>query len=321
MIVITGGSGLIGSNLLKKLNKENINNIIIVDDLSDGKKFINIKDNKFADYMDKDDFILSVMDKKFLKNITAIYHLGACTNTKEWNGKFLLKNNFEYSKIIFENCIESKTPFFYASSASVYGTGKQGFREEPQCENPINMYAFSKLIFDNYIRRNLTRCKFPVVGLRYFNVFGMGEFHKNDMGSVILKFYKEILELGKCRLFKESDGFKKGEQKRDYISATDCAEANYLLLEKPPQNGIYNFGTGKAKSFNEIAKTVLDWFLEKDSKKAKIEYIDFPADLIGSYQSFTEADMSKFNSEFLNFTPIETQTAIYDYLDEIRKKS
>jgi ADP-L-glycero-D-manno-heptose 6-epimerase len=287
MYVVTGGAGFIGSNLVKALNERGHADILVVDDLTDGRKFRNIVDCEIYDYWDKDEFLTRMTQGTNLaKQIKIVFHQGACSTTTEWNGRFMMQNNYEYSKILLHHCLAAKIPFIYASSAAVYGQDKI-FKEVPNHETPLNVYGYSKLQFDRYVRRFLAGASSQVVGLRYFNVYGPRENHKSSMASVIYHFYNQLLDSGKVQLFEGSDGYEPGEQRRDFIFIDDVVKVNLWFMDQPAAKGIYNVGTGQSRSFNDVARAVIHWF-----QKGDIQYISFPSHLKGVYQSFTEADIS-----------------------------
>ncbi len=238
MIVVTGGAGFIGSQIISGLNKLGRENVLVVDDLSDGKKFENLKVNKIADYIDKTDFRRLIEKRDQLcDKIELIFHQGACSTTTEWDGQYMMDNNYTYSKELLHFAQEKSVPFFYASSAAVYGINTQ-FSEAPENESPINVYGYSKLLFDNYVRAMLPNIKSQVVGLRYFNVFGPGEAHKKSMASVAYHFNNQLKETGELKLFEGSDGYADGEQLRDFIYVADVVDVNLWLMDKP---GCYRY--------------------------------------------------------------------------------
>jgi len=297
MIIVTGGAGFIGSNLVRGLNDRGLNNILVVDDLSDGNKVSNIEDCDIQDYMDKDDFLRRIQQGIEFEGMSAMYHQGACSDTMESDGRYIMQTNYEYSKSLFHYCGERGIPFIYASSASVYGSGET-FKEDEKFEQALNAYAYSKLLFDRYVRKNRAVSQSQVVGLRYFNVYGQGEQHKGRMASVAYHFFNQYHEQGHVNLFAGTGGYADGEQLRDFVWVDDVVDVNLHFLEHPEDGGIFNVGTGRAQSFNDVAATVLNT-LEGCQKTAaewvtdgKLQYIPFPAALAGKYQSFTKADLT-----------------------------
>jgi len=313
MIIVTGGAGFIGSNIVKALNNKGIDDILVVDDLTDGRKFKNIVDCQIADYLDKDEFIEQVMDgEDFAGKIEAVYHEGACSDTTEWNGQFMMDNNYEYSKILLDYCLERKIPFIYASSAAVYGGGSV-FEENAQCEKPLNVYGYSKFLFDQYVRKLMPTVSSQVVGTRYFNVYGPREFHKDTMASVAFHNHNQIQKEGVVKLFEGYDGYGDGEQSRDFVYVGDVAAVNLWFMDNPQVSGIFNIGTGRSQSFKEVSNAVIDWH-----KKGRIEFIPFPEHLKGRYQSFTEANITAlrnagYEADFK--TVSEGVKAYLDWLD------
>jgi len=286
MIIVTGGAGFIGSNIVKTLNEQGVSDILVVDNLKNGVKFKNIADCEIADYLDKQDFLERVKNKQsFAKNVEAIFHEGACSSTTEWDGHYMMQNNYEYSKALLHYCLEQKIAYLYASSASVYGSGTV-FKETREHEEPLNVYGYSKFLFDQYVRRHLATAKSQVVGFRYFNVYGPRESHKGSMASVAFHHYNQIRETGKVRLFEGCDGYGNGEQRRDFIYVGDAVAVNLWFMQHPDKSGIYNLGTGRSQPFNDIASSVIDVH-----GSGELEYIPFPDHLKGRYQSFTEADI------------------------------
>lgn len=287
MIIVTGGAGFIGSNLVKALNAIGRNDILVVDDLHDGTKFRNLVDCKILDYQDRADFLHKIMhDEPLGSKVDVIFHQGACSKTTEWDGAYMMRNNYEYSKSLFQYCLNEYIPFIYASSAAIYGK-TQCFQEKPECELPVNIYGYSKLLFDQYVRRYFPNPKSQVVGLRYFNVYGPRETHKGSMASVAYHFNRQLLQDGKIRLFVGSDGYADGEQLRDFVLVDDVVKVNLWFWQNHGKSGIYNVGTGKARSFNAIAQAVLAFH-----GGGTIEYIPFPEKLHDSYQSYTQADLT-----------------------------
>ena len=313
MIVVTGGAGFIGSNLVKALNQKGYTNIIVVDNLKNGVKFRNLVDCQIADYYDKRDFFEHLQNKSLKKKITAMFHLGACSSTTEWDGHYIMQNNYEYSKLLLHFCLKRGIPFIYASSASVYGNGTV-FKEELQYEKPINMYAYSKFLFDQYVRQYLSdpELESQIVGLRYFNVYGARENHKAGMASVAFHFNNQIKISNKLKLFEGCDGYENGEQRRDFIHVQDTVDVKLWLFENPQVSGIFNVGTGRSQTFNEVAQAVLSWH-----NSGEIEYIPFPDHLKGSYQSFTQADMSALITAGYSQPFKDVQTGVKLYLDQL----
>ncbi len=292
MIIVTGGAGFIGSNIVKTLNQQGRTDIIIVDNLSDGTKFRNIVDCNIADYWDKDDFLNRVQTNTGLPNkIDVIFHEGACSSTTEWDGKYMMQNNYAFSKTLLHYCLDHSIAFIYASSAATYGDTKQ-FTESREFEGPLNVYGYSKWQFDQYIRSLNLDNKSQVVGLRYFNVYGPREQHKGSMASVAFHLHNQLLKGENPKLFEGCDGYENGEQLRDFIYVDDIVAVNLWLFAHPEVHGIFNVGTGKAQSFKDVAEAVIDFH-----QKGQIEYIPFPDHLKGSYQSYTQADMSKLRLE------------------------
>ena len=314
MIVITGGAGFIGSNLVQALNAHGRNDILVVDHLKNGVKFKNIADGEILDYLDKDSFLEDVRAGCELGEKTdAIVHLGACSSTTEWDGHFMMHNNYEYSKALLHYCLERRIPYIYASSASVYGGGRV-FKEQRSHEEPLNVYGYSKFLFDQYVRRLMPSFQSQVVGLRYFNVYGPRESHKDSMASVAFHLNNQLLESGRLRLFEGCDGYADGEQRRDFVYVGDTCKVKLWLLDNPKVSGIYNVGTGRSQSFNEVAQAVIDWH-----GSGEIEYIPFPENLRGCYQSHTEADISALRAAGYraDFMPVEA--GVPRYLDWLHR--
>ncbi len=292
MIVVTGGAGFVGSNLVKALNERGRNDVLVVDDLSDGTKFVNLADCTLGDYLDKDDFRARVEaalrgEPSRLPPIEAIFHEGACSDTTECVGRFMLDNNFEYSKVLLHYCQQQGIPFLYASSAATYG-GSQVFREEPEYEKPLNVYGYSKLLFDQYVRQHWDEFTSQVVGFRYFNVYGPREQHKGKMASVAYHNHTQISAGQGLRLFGGWDGYEAGMQSRDFVYVGDVVNVNLWFLDNPDKSGIFNLGSGRAEPFKAIAEAVIDFH-----GRGRIEYIDFPDELKGRYQSYTRADITR----------------------------
>ena len=314
MIVVTGGAGFIGSNIVKALNDIGKTNILVVDNLKDGTKFHNISDCEIMDYMDKNDFLEKIeKNSSFEEPIEIIFHEGACSATTEWDGKFMMDVNYEYSKSLLHYCLEDKIPFIYASSASVYGDG-QTFKETREFEKPLNVYGYSKFLFDQYVRRQMPKIESQVVGLRYFNVYGPREQHKGSMASVAFHFNDQIKSGAVVKLFEGCDGYENGEQRRDFIFVGDVVNVNLWLFENPQVLGIFNLGTGRSQSFNDVANAVVAWH-----NKGDIEYIPFPEQLKGRYQSFTQAEMSSLINAGYSERFKTVEEGVKQYLDWLNK--
>jgi ADP-L-glycero-D-manno-heptose 6-epimerase len=288
MIVVTGGAGFVGSNLVRALNVAGDNEILIVDRL--GENFRNLCDRRFSDFMEPEDFTRAI-GRGLLNDITTIFHQGACADTTCQDGHYMMENNFSFSKTLLHFALDRKIPLVYASSASVYGAGRDS-KPIPEYERPLNLYALSKLAFDNHVRSLMQTASSTVVGLRYFNVYGPGERHKGRMASMVYQLYRQIKESGIARLFDGTDGYQAGEQRRDFVFVGDVARLNLFFSRKlQVTRGIFNVGTGISRSFNDVAKALIGTIGHGD-----IQYIPFPEELRGKYQSFTEADVTELRS-------------------------
>ena len=311
MIIVTGGAGFIGSNIVKELNRRGRNDILIVDDLKDGQNYKNLRGLEFIDYQHKDDFLQSIEDDDFDgSDIDAVFHEGACSDTMEYDVNYMMKVNYEYSKSVLHFCLQHRIPFMYASSASTYGSGKHGFREGNECEDALNPYAFSKLAFDRYVRQVLPEAHSQIVGLKYFNVYGPQEHHKGKMASIFYQLYNQIKETDKVRLFKGIDGYGDGEQRRDFVYVKDVVKVNLWFWENHGPSGIYNCGTGHAHTYNEVGQAVIDAL-----GTGHIEYREFPEVLRGKYQNYTEADKTKLLAAGYDQGFHEMKDAVKEYCD------
>ncbi len=300
-IVVTGAAGFIGSNLVRALNARGEADIIAVDNLRDADKFRNLADCDLADYLDQDEFISRITNGDFEDDITAVLHQGACSDTMESDGRFMLRNNYRYSVTLLDHCQDNDIPFLYASSASVYGAGTE-FTEKRENEAPLNVYGYSKYLFDQYVRRMLPERTAQVAGFRYFNVYGPRERHKGAMASVAFHLFHQYRSGGRVKLFEGSGGYAAGEQRRDFVFVDDVVRVNLDFLDHPERSGIFNLGTGNAETFNEVALATVNACRASEGKlpltlpelvhQGALEYIPFPPKLIGKYQSFTQADLT-----------------------------
>ncbi len=307
MIVVTGGAGFIGANIVHTLNQRGETDILVVDDLTDGTRFRNLAQLDITDYMDKHEFLDKVKTNTLPAGIRAIFHEGACSDTTEWDGKFMMENNYTYSKVLLHWCLENKVPFLYASSAAVYGASDE-FREERSCEKPLNVYGYSKWQFDQYVRKILPSAESQVVGFRYFNVYGPREQHKGKMASVAYHLHEQIKVGQNPKLFEGWDGYSDGGQQRDFVYVDDVCNVNLWFFDNPGKSGIFNLGTGRAQSFLEVANAVIEYH-----QKGSVEFIPFPDELKGRYQSFTQADVTELrNAGYTEeFTDVEGGVARY----------
>jgi ADP-L-glycero-D-manno-heptose 6-epimerase len=299
-IAVTGAAGFIGSNLVRALNARGLHNIIAVDNLTRADKFRNLVDCEIADYLDKRDFLERIGAGEFDGALDAVLHQGACSDTMETDGRYMMENNYRYSCALLDWAQEEEIPFIYASSAAVYGGGRV-FSESREHESPLNVYGYSKFLFDQVVRRRMRDLTAQVVGFRYFNVYGPGEAHKARMASVAWHFFNQCAAGGPVRLFRGTNGYADGEQRRDFVSVEDVVNVNLHFLDDGGNSGIYNVGTGRAQSFNDVAVAVVNAWrahrgqaaagLEELQAQGAIEYIAFPDALRGKYQSYTEADV------------------------------
>jgi ADP-L-glycero-D-manno-heptose 6-epimerase len=311
MIVVTGGAGFIGSAIVWRLNQLGNDNILIVDELGIDEKWKNLTSLKFADYMNKWEFLDKIETESDL-NIEAIIHMGANSSTTEKDADHLIENNYEYTKSLASYSLKNNVRFIYASSAATYGDGSLGFADnENEINNlrPLNMYGYSKQLFDLWSIRNKFTDK--IAGVKYFNVYGPNEYHKGDMRSVVNKAYDQIKETGKVKLFKsENPLYKDGEQKRDFIYIKDAVEMTLYFLFNKEKNGIYNVGSGKAGTWKALVKSIFNAL----GKPVKIDYIDLPSHLKSKYQYFTEADISKIKKAGYSHPPFSLEDGVADYV-------
>ena len=313
MIIVTGCNGFIGSNLVSQLNKLGFKNIIGVDDLSKKENLLNIAHCEIEELLDIEEFERDYLQKdNSLSQVEKIFHQGACSDTMEWDAEYMIKNNYSFSQKLLDFAERNSIAFIYASSASVYGDGKE-FEEIRENENPINLYAFSKYLFDQLVRQKITDNKIQIVGLRYFNVYGPNESHKGHMASVAYHLHEQLKEGKDVQLFEGSGGFGPGEQRRDFIYVDDVVKVNLWFMNQPDISGIFNVGTGKSQTFNEVAKAVIEWH-----GKGSIRYIPFPKELIDSYQSFTEANIDKLRQAGYQEDFLDVQSGVKLYLDRLQ---
>jgi len=321
VIIVTGAAGFIGSNLVHALNRRGETDIVAVDNLTRADKFRNLVDAEIADYVDKSAF-LARLDR--YAHARAIFHQGACSDTMESDGRYMMDNNFAYSLSLLEHANAHRIPFIYASSAAVYG-GSQRFVEEREFEKPLNVYGYSKFLFDQVVRRRLPSSATQVVGLRYFNVYGPRETHKGRMASVAFHNFGQFRTEGRVRLFAGWDGWEAGQQTRDFIHVDDVAAVNLHFLDHPQTSGVFNLGTGRAQPFNDVAATVVNTMRRLEGRaelplaelvrEGLIEYVPFPDALKGKYQSFTQADDTRLRAAGYRAPFATVQEGVASYVE------
>ena len=330
-VVVTGAAGFIGANIVKGLNARGIDDIIVVDDLSQGDKFRNIADLKIADYVDLDDFYPRFEEGHYGK-VEAVFHEGACSDTMEQDGKYMMDNNYTLSCELFQACQRYGTRLLYASSAATYG-GSETFREEPAFEGPLNVYGYSKLLFDQRMRRELgttfEKAKIQVAGFRYFNVYGPREQHKGRMASVAYHQFHQFRNEGKVKLFGEYGGYARGEQMRDFVFVDDVVAVNLWFFDNPGKSGIFNLGSGRAQPFNDVAVAVVNTLrslqgeaalpLAEIAARGLIEYIPFPDALRGKYQCYTQADLGALRAAGCAHEFHSVQDGVSQYVRELAR--
>lgn len=325
MIIVTGGAGFIGSNLVRGLNRRGEDEILVVDDLADSSKVANLRGCRFVDYMDREEFLAAAGSGGLLPP-RCIFHQGACSDTMEGDGRFMMDVNYAYSKKLLQYAVENAVPFVYASSASVYGGG-QVFAEDEGNEDALNVYAFSKLQFDRYVRRMTTQTGSQIVGLRYFNVYGPRERHKGRMASVARHFYRQYREHGRIELFVGSGGYRDGAQERDFVWVGDVVEVNLYFMDHPDVSGIFNVGTGASRSFNDVALAVIGaceeapMSLDEAVSSGRIRYIPFPEGLRERYQSYTRADTGKLRTAGYDADFVALENGIREYIEQLKEES
>lgn len=322
-VVVTGAAGMIGSNIAHGLNAAGVDDIIAVDDLRDGQKFRNLLGVALSDYFDQDEFY-GRFSRRELGKIAAVFHQGACSDTMEHDGRLMLRNNYRCSKDLLEACQVQGVRLMYASSAAIYGSSMT-FREQPRFERPLNVYGYSKLLFDDAVRRMLAGASSQVVGLRYFNVYGPREQHKGRMASVAFHHFNQYRDTGKVRLFAEYGGYGPGQQSRDFVYVDDVVAVNLWFLAHPQCSGVFNLGTGRAQAFNEVAHATVNacraqrgepaLTLEQQIKQGMVEYIPIPEALVGKYQCHTEADLSVLRAAGCDHEFAEVATGVRRYVE------
>jgi ADP-L-glycero-D-manno-heptose 6-epimerase len=328
-IVVTGAAGFIGANLVKALNERGMKNIIAVDNLTRADKFRNLVDCDIADYVDKHDFIARIQAGHYDGEIDAIFHEGACSDTMEGDGHYMMENNYRYSMILLDWCQDQDVQFLYASSAATYGSTST-FREERQYEGPLNVYGYSKFLFDQIVRQRLAqKPSSQIVGFRYFNVYGPREAHKGRMASVAFHNYNQFRAEGKVRLFEGSHGYGNGGQQRDFVFVDDVARVNLFFLDHPGKSGIFNLGSGRAQSFNDVAVAAVNGCrkakdegpLTLDELRAQglLEYIAFPEALKGKYQAYTQADLTKLREAGYDAPMATVEEGVTRYMEWLHK--
>jgi ADP-L-glycero-D-manno-heptose 6-epimerase len=324
LTVVTGAAGFIGSRLVAALNQAGITRILAVDNLANGAKSRNLASVEIDDYLDKRDFLAQLETGRLDGSVGAVLHQGACSDTMETDGRYVMDNNYACSKALFDWCQDEEVPFIYASSAAVYGAGK-AFGEARENEAPLNVYAYSKFLFDQYVRRRIDERGAQVAGLRYFNVYGPNEAHKGRMASVAFHAFNQFRAEGRVRLFVGSDGYGDGEQQRDFVHVDDVVGVNLWLLDHPEVSGIFNCGTGRAQTFNEVAAAVVntvegvDLSIQELVDKGFIEYIPFPPQLVGKYQSYTQADLGLLREAGYDGPFRGVAEGVADYVRELLK--
>jgi ADP-L-glycero-D-manno-heptose 6-epimerase len=326
--IVTGAAGFIGSNLVKALNDRGEYNIIAVDNLKHADKFKNLVDCEIADYIDKNDFLKKLQEGFFDGLVTAVLHQGACSDTMETDGRYMMENNYLYTLELLNYCQNEEISFLYASSASVYG-GSSVFKESREYEAPLNVYAYSKFLLDQIVRRRWHKLSAQVVGLRYFNVYGPREQHKGRMASVAYHFFNQYMTEGKVKLFEGCDGYANGGQLRDFVSIEDVVKVNMYFLDHPNKSGIFNLGTGKAQSFNDVAVATINTLRSAEGKPALnlaelqqqglIIYIPFPDQLRGKYQSYTQADIGALLGSGYIEPFLSVEQGVARYVNQMRK--
>ena len=320
--VVTGAAGFIGSRIVEALNRAGVSDIVAVDNLQHADKMRNLVRLDIADFLDKGEFLRRL--DSFDGAVEALLHQGACSDTMESDGRYMMENNYRYSKTLLDWCQEGEVPLIYASSASVYGAGAE-FREERSCERPLNVYGYSKFLFDQLVRRALPGKSAQIAGFRYFNVYGPNEAHKGRMASVAFHAYQQLISAGRVQLFEGSAGYGNGEQRRDFVYVDDVVEVNLWCLEHREVSGIFNCGTGRAQTFNQLAAATInavqgtEFSARELAQRGQIEYVAFPAGLKDRYQSFTEADLTRLRAAGYPGDFRGVEQGVRAYVSELQK--
>ncbi len=324
--IVTGAAGFIGSNLVKALNERGVTDIVAVDDLTQADKFHNLVDCEIADYLDRHDFIERI-ERRGFGTVHAVFHQGACSDTMETDGRYMMDNNYRYSLALLDACGAQRVPFFYASSAATYGAGPR-FVETRDAERPLNVYGYSKFLFDQAVRKRLAGPSSgnaaPIAGFRYFNVYGPRESHKGRMASVAFHNFNQFGVDGRVKLFEGWDGYGDGMQQRDFVSVEDVVKVNLHFLDRGT-SGLFNLGTGRAQTFNDVAMAVVNSRRRHDGLPALtldrlvdqglIEYVAFPEALKGKYQSFTQADIGRLRAAGYEAPFLTVEEGVARYCD------
>ena len=321
--IVTGAAGFIGSNLVKALNERGERDVIAVDNLTRADKFRNLVDCEITDYLDKTEFVERFVRGDFGR-VRAVFHEGACSDTMETNGRYMMDNNYRYTRTVLDACLTQRTALLYASSAAIYG-GSDTFVEEPRYERPLNVYGYSKFLFDQHLRRVLPQAQSQVVGFRYFNVYGPREAHKGRMASVAFHNFNQFVAEGRVKLFGDYNGYAAGQQTRDFVAVDDVVRVNMHFLDHPQQSGIFNLGTGRAQPFNDVASSVVNALrklrgdaplaLDEMVRAGLIEYVPFPDALRGKYQCFTQADPTKLREAGYDAPFLTVQQGVERYVN------
>lgn len=326
--IVTGAAGFVGSNIVKALNRRGETDVIAVDNLAKADKFVNLADCDIADYFAKEAFLGALAEGLFDGAVHAVLHQGACSDTLEQNGHYMMENNYRYSAALLNYCQNDEVPLIYASSASVYGRGTV-FSESREFEAPLNIYGYSKFLFDQFVRRKLGDSAAQIVGLRYFNVYGEREQHKGRMASVAYQLFKQYRESGKVKLFEGSGGYGPGEQRRDFVSVEDITRVNLFFLDHPDKSGIFNVGTGAAQTFNDVAVATVNESRAARGERALslpqmreqkiLEYIPFPGELKEQYQNFTQADLDALRKSGYAAPFLSVEEGVARYVQHLLK--